>query len=141
LSATACRRSSRATSAKDGRPHEAVETEAISQRVLLDILRAGLEQLLPEPRARAASSAGSSGCCALRVLEPTARSASAQGTSSERPIDARIAAGEAAPERHLVLECRTFAHELAVTVPCCNARQDAFHSSSCSKIAFQEAIT
>jgi hypothetical protein len=52
--------------------------------VLLDILRAGLELLLPEPRARAASSAGSSGCCALRVLEPAARSASAQGTSSER---------------------------------------------------------
>jgi hypothetical protein len=34
---------------KDGRPHEAVETEAISQRVLIDILRTRLEQLLPEP--------------------------------------------------------------------------------------------
>src|SRR5262245_16919230 len=33
---------------KDGRPHEAVETEAISQRVLIDILRARLDQLLPE---------------------------------------------------------------------------------------------
>jgi hypothetical protein len=37
---------------KDGRPHEAVETEAIGQRVLLDILRARLDQLLPEPLAR-----------------------------------------------------------------------------------------
>jgi hypothetical protein len=35
-----------------GRPHEAVETEAISQRVLIDILRARLEELLPEPLAR-----------------------------------------------------------------------------------------
>jgi hypothetical protein len=34
---------------KDGRPHEAVETEAISQRVLIDILRARLDELLPEP--------------------------------------------------------------------------------------------
>jgi hypothetical protein len=34
---------------KDGRPHEAVETEAISQRVLIDILRARLDMLLPEP--------------------------------------------------------------------------------------------
>jgi hypothetical protein len=34
---------------KDGRPHEAVETEAISQRVLIDILRARLDALLPEP--------------------------------------------------------------------------------------------
>jgi hypothetical protein len=33
---------------KDGRPHEAVETEAISQRVLIDILRARLDALLPE---------------------------------------------------------------------------------------------
>lgn len=37
---------------KDGRPHEAVETEAISQRVLIDILRARLDQLLPEPLTR-----------------------------------------------------------------------------------------
>ena len=36
---------------KDGRPHEAVETEAISQRVLIDILRARLDELLPEPLA------------------------------------------------------------------------------------------
>ena len=34
---------------KDGRPHEAVETEAISQRVLIDILQARLDALLPEP--------------------------------------------------------------------------------------------
>jgi hypothetical protein len=33
---------------KDGHPHEAVETEAISQRVLIDILRAYLTNLLPE---------------------------------------------------------------------------------------------
>jgi len=32
--------------------HEAVETEAISQRVLIDILRARLDALLPEPLAR-----------------------------------------------------------------------------------------
>jgi hypothetical protein len=37
---------------KDGRPHEAVETEAISQRVLINILRARLGQLLPEPLTR-----------------------------------------------------------------------------------------
>jgi hypothetical protein len=37
---------------KDGHPHEAVETEAISQRVLIDILRARLDELLPEPLAR-----------------------------------------------------------------------------------------
>ena len=37
---------------KDGRPHEAVETEAISQRVLIDILRARLDELLPEPLGR-----------------------------------------------------------------------------------------
>ena len=34
---------------KDGRPHEAVETEAISQRVPIDILQARLDALLPEP--------------------------------------------------------------------------------------------
>jgi len=34
---------------RDGRPHEAVETEAISQRVLVDILRTRLDALLPEP--------------------------------------------------------------------------------------------
>jgi hypothetical protein len=33
---------------KDGRAHEAVETEAISQRVLVDILRVRLDELLPE---------------------------------------------------------------------------------------------
>ena len=37
---------------KDGRPHEAVETEAISQRVLIEILRARLAHLLPEPLQR-----------------------------------------------------------------------------------------
>jgi len=37
---------------KDGRPHEAVETEAISQRVLIDILRARLDALLPEALTR-----------------------------------------------------------------------------------------
>jgi hypothetical protein len=40
---------------KDGRPHQAVETEAISQRVLIDILRDrldALDALLPEPLAR-----------------------------------------------------------------------------------------
>jgi hypothetical protein len=37
---------------KDGRPHEAVETEAISQRVLIDILRRRLDALLPEPLSR-----------------------------------------------------------------------------------------
>jgi hypothetical protein len=36
----------------DERPHEAVETEAISQRVPIDILRARLDELLPEPLAR-----------------------------------------------------------------------------------------
>jgi hypothetical protein len=36
---------------KDGRAHEAVETEAISQRVLVEILRAHLDELLPEPLA------------------------------------------------------------------------------------------
>jgi hypothetical protein len=36
---------------KDERPHEAVETEAISQRVLINILRARLDELLPEPLA------------------------------------------------------------------------------------------
>jgi hypothetical protein len=37
---------------KDGRPHEAVETEAISQRVLIDLLRARLDELLPERLSR-----------------------------------------------------------------------------------------
>jgi hypothetical protein len=37
---------------KDGRPHEAVETEAIGQSVLIDILRTRLNELLPEPLAR-----------------------------------------------------------------------------------------
>jgi hypothetical protein len=37
---------------KDGRPHEAVETEAIRQTVLIEILRARLDTLLPEPLPR-----------------------------------------------------------------------------------------
>ena len=37
---------------RDGRPHEAVETEAISQRVLIEVLREYLTKLLPEPLAR-----------------------------------------------------------------------------------------
>jgi hypothetical protein len=36
----------------DGRPHEAVETEALRQTVLMDILRARLDELLPEPLER-----------------------------------------------------------------------------------------
>jgi hypothetical protein len=35
----------------DGRPHEAVETEALSQTLLVDILRRRLDELLPEPLA------------------------------------------------------------------------------------------
>jgi hypothetical protein len=34
---------------KDGRPHEAVETEALRQTVLIEILRNRLDRLLPEP--------------------------------------------------------------------------------------------
>jgi hypothetical protein len=34
---------------KDGRPHEAVETEALSQAVIVELLRGRLEELLPEP--------------------------------------------------------------------------------------------
>jgi hypothetical protein len=37
---------------KDGRPHEAVETEALRQTVLQDLLRARLDELLPEPLRR-----------------------------------------------------------------------------------------
>ncbi len=37
---------------KDGRPHEAVETEAIGQRVLIDVLRTWLDARLPEPLTR-----------------------------------------------------------------------------------------
>jgi len=37
---------------KDERPHEAVEAEAIKQTVLVDILRARLDELLPEPLSR-----------------------------------------------------------------------------------------
>jgi hypothetical protein len=37
---------------KDGRPHEAIETEAIGQGVLIDILRTRLTELLPEPLSR-----------------------------------------------------------------------------------------
>jgi hypothetical protein len=36
---------------KDGRPHDAVESEAISQLILLGILRRRLDALLPEPLA------------------------------------------------------------------------------------------
>jgi hypothetical protein len=36
---------------KNGRPHDAVETEAISQRILIEILRGRLDRLLPEPLA------------------------------------------------------------------------------------------
>jgi len=34
---------------KDGGAHEAVETEALSQRIIVEILRNRLEELLPEP--------------------------------------------------------------------------------------------
>ena len=37
---------------KDGHPHEAVETEALRQTVLVDLLRRRLDELLPEPLAR-----------------------------------------------------------------------------------------
>jgi hypothetical protein len=37
---------------RDGRPHEAVETEALRQTVLVDILRGRLDALLPEPLVR-----------------------------------------------------------------------------------------
>jgi hypothetical protein len=36
----------------DGRPHEAVETEALRQTVLIEILRERLDELLPEPLER-----------------------------------------------------------------------------------------
>ncbi|HEX9322910.1 MAG TPA: hypothetical protein VF913_12425 [Xanthobacteraceae bacterium] len=36
----------------DGKPHEAVETEALRQTVIVDILRDRLDELLPEPLAR-----------------------------------------------------------------------------------------
>ena len=36
---------------RDGRPHEAIETEALSQPVLTGILTARLDELLPEPLA------------------------------------------------------------------------------------------
>lgn len=35
----------------DGHPHEAVETEALSQTIIVDIVRNRLSQLLPEPLA------------------------------------------------------------------------------------------
>ena len=35
----------------DGRPHQAVETEALSQTIIVKIVRDRLEQLLPEPLA------------------------------------------------------------------------------------------
>jgi hypothetical protein len=37
---------------KDGHPHEAVETEALKQTVLVELLRDRLDQLLPEPLER-----------------------------------------------------------------------------------------
>ena len=37
---------------KDGGAHEAVETEALQQTVLIEILRARLDALLPEPLSR-----------------------------------------------------------------------------------------
>jgi hypothetical protein len=37
---------------KDGHPHEVVETEALSQTVLVNILRCRLNALLPEPLSR-----------------------------------------------------------------------------------------
>jgi hypothetical protein len=37
---------------KDGHPHEAIETEALRQTVLQDLLRDRLDELLPEPLAR-----------------------------------------------------------------------------------------
>src|SRR4029453_16004209 len=33
----------------DGHPHEAVETEALSQSIIVEIVRDRLDQLLPEP--------------------------------------------------------------------------------------------
>jgi hypothetical protein len=36
----------------DGRPHEAVETEALRQTVLTEILRTRLDELIPEPLTR-----------------------------------------------------------------------------------------
>jgi hypothetical protein len=36
---------------RDGRPHEAIETEALSQPVLTGILTARLDELTPEPLA------------------------------------------------------------------------------------------
>jgi hypothetical protein len=33
----------------DGHPHEAVETEALSQTIIVEIVRNRLNQLLPEP--------------------------------------------------------------------------------------------
>src|SRR4029453_8466274 len=35
----------------DGRPHQAVETEALSQTIIVSIVRDRLKQLLPEPLA------------------------------------------------------------------------------------------
>jgi hypothetical protein len=40
---------------KDGRPHEAVETEALRQTVLIEILRARLDELLPDVSSASAS--------------------------------------------------------------------------------------
>jgi hypothetical protein len=37
---------------KDGKPHDAVETEALRQTVLMDILRRRLDELIPEPLTR-----------------------------------------------------------------------------------------
>ena len=54
---------------RDDRPHEAVETEAISQRVLIDILRARLDSCCPSSspvflNVRHVNDAGLQRCCA-----------------------------------------------------------------------------
>jgi hypothetical protein len=59
----------------DDHPHEAVETEAISQRVLISILRARLDLLLPEPLTRVPAAFGASrGRRSSRIGAATMRS-------------------------------------------------------------------
>jgi hypothetical protein len=58
---------------KDGGTHEAVETEALSQTVLVDILRARLDDLLPEPLARVRERAERQRHAIRRLLAPIAR--------------------------------------------------------------------
>jgi hypothetical protein len=55
---------------KDGRPHEAVETEALRQTVLVDILRDRLDDLLPEPLARVQERAERQRRAIRRLLAP-----------------------------------------------------------------------